>query len=65
MEHHMKMTLITLALVSLALAGCVIDPGGGYGDRGYGDRGYGDHSWHNSNQAEYHAQHGQQDYWSH
>jgi hypothetical protein len=70
MERHMKMTLITLALLSLSLAGCVIDPGHGYGDRGYGGRGYGDHGYsdrggHNNDRAEYNAEQGQQGNWSH
>ena len=34
----MKRTLITLLLLSLALTGCVIGPGRGYGDHGGGDR---------------------------
>ena len=52
----MKATLITLLLVSLALTGCVLGPGGGYGNRYYGDRGWGDRD-----HAEYHAEHGQDD----
>jgi len=32
----MKTTLITLLLLSLALTGCVIEPGGGYHERGWG-----------------------------
>lgn len=37
--------LITLLVLSLTLAGCVLEPGGGYGNRGYGDRGYSDRGW--------------------
>jgi hypothetical protein len=39
----MKKTLVTLLLFSLALAGCVIEPGGGYDHRGWDDHG---HGWH-------------------
>ena len=36
----MKKTLLTLLLLSLALTGCVIEPGGGHGYyRGDGERG--------------------------
>ena len=49
----MKTALITLALLSLFLAGCVIDPNGGYGDRGHGNVG-----WNNGDHGEYHAEHG-------
>jgi hypothetical protein len=31
----MRITLATLLLLSLALAGCVVEPGGGYRDHGY------------------------------
>jgi hypothetical protein len=60
---------MTLALLSLALAGCVVEPGRGYGDRGYGDRGYGgrgygDYRWHNGDRAEYRPVYGQQGYWN-
>jgi len=42
----MRMTLLTLLLLSLALTGCIVEPGGGYGNRGYG---YGGHpEWHAS-----------------
>ncbi len=51
----MKAILITLALVSFTLAGCVIDPGRGYGDGGRNDGGHG----------EYHAEHAQQGDWNH
>ena len=54
----MKATLFTLLLVSLALTGCVFDPGGGYGNRYYGDRG-----WADRDHAEYHAEHGPYDNW--
>jgi hypothetical protein len=38
----MKITLMTLLLFSLALTGCVVEPGGGYyGGHGYGDGGHG------------------------
>jgi hypothetical protein len=32
MEPEMKKTLLTLLLLSLALTGCVVEPGGGYRD---------------------------------
>ncbi len=35
----MKPALVTLLLLSLALTGCIVESGGGYGSRGYGDRG--------------------------
>ncbi len=41
----MTITLIRLLLLSLALTGCIVEPGGGYRDRGYGDGGH----------AEFHA----------
>ena len=41
----MKYTLITLLLLSLALAGCIVEPYGGYGPHG-GDYGQGDHGPH-------------------
>jgi hypothetical protein len=56
-ETHMKSFLLMLALLSLALTGCVYYPNGGYQDRGYGDRG-----WNNGGHAEYHAERG---YWDH
>jgi hypothetical protein len=59
MEDKMKATLFTLLLVSLALTGCVFDPGGGYGNRYYGDRG-----WADRDHAEYHAEHRPYDNWS-
>jgi len=37
----MKATLVALLLFSLALAGCVVEPGGGYDHRGWG--GWGGH----------------------
>jgi hypothetical protein len=43
MENQMKTTLIALALLSFMLAGCVIEPGRGYGDRGWNN---GDHAEH-------------------
>jgi len=54
MEDHMRTTLVTLLLLSLALTGCVVDPYGGYGNRGYGSQGWGDRD-----RGEYHADHGQ------
>jgi hypothetical protein len=39
----MKTTLVALLLFSLALAGCIVEPGGGYDHRGWGDHGNG---WH-------------------
>jgi hypothetical protein len=42
-ENKMKKALLALLLLSLALTGCVYDPGGGYGYHGHGDhenRGY-------------------------
>ena len=51
METHMRSTMITLLLLSLALTGCIIAPGPGYGGPGhyggghagyYGEHGYGD-----------------------
>ena len=50
----MKIALITLAFLSLALAGCVVEPGRGYGDRG----------WDNGGHGEYHAQHAEQGGWT-
>jgi hypothetical protein len=40
LEAQMKTTLITLLLLSLALTGCIIAPGPGYGGPGYGGPGY-------------------------
>jgi hypothetical protein len=41
-ETQMKIKLVALLLLSLALTGCVVEPGGGYyGGRGYGDGGHG------------------------
>ena len=37
----MKTTLMTLLLLSLALTGCVVAPGPGYGGPGYGGVVYG------------------------
>jgi hypothetical protein len=39
--YKMKKTLLTMLLLSLALTGCIVEPGGGYGYRGdgYHDRG--------------------------
>lgn len=51
----MKSILMTMALLSLGLTGCVYYPNGGYQERGYGDRG-----WNNRGHAEYHAERG---YW--
>jgi hypothetical protein len=57
MEVQMKTISIGLALLSLALTGCVYEPYGGYRDRGYGDRG-----WNNGGHAEYHAERGSWDH---
>lgn len=46
----MKPTLVVLLLLSLALTGCIVEPGGGYGNRGDGDRG-----WENQRHAESHG----------
>jgi hypothetical protein len=46
MEDHMKFTLITLMLLSLALTGCIIEPYGDQGDRGGGYYGPADHGPH-------------------
>jgi hypothetical protein len=59
LEEEMKKTLFVLALISLALTGCIVDPG-----RGYGDRGYDNHGWANNGHAEVHADHEQQDNWN-
>jgi hypothetical protein len=45
----MRITLATLLLLSLALTGCIVQPGGGYRDHGYGDGGH----------AEFHAGYGE------
>jgi hypothetical protein len=50
MESHMKTTMIALLLLSLALTGCIIAPGPGYGGPGYygGHAGYyGEHGYGN------------------
>jgi hypothetical protein len=60
MEEQMKKTVITLLLLSLALTGCVVDPGRGYGDHEYDNRG-----WDGHDHAEFHADHGQQGDWNH
>jgi hypothetical protein len=39
----MKTTLVALLLLSLALTGCVVDAGGGYGHRGYDGNGWSGH----------------------
>ena len=49
----MKTTLIALLLLSLALTGCVIEPGGGNRDRGWGGQ---DH-------AAFQADHGEHGNW--
>ena len=59
MEQQMKTTTVTLLLLSLALTGCVVDPGRGYGDRGYGERGWAGHE-----HAEFHADHTQYGNWN-
>jgi hypothetical protein len=38
----MKTILTTLLLLSLALTGCVVEPGGGYRDHGYDNGGHAD-----------------------
>jgi hypothetical protein len=48
MNRKLKTTLVALLLLSLALTGCVVDAGRGYGDRGWGDRG-----WGNPHHSEY------------
>lgn len=45
----MRITLITLLLLSLGLTGCIVEPGGGYHERGYGDGG------HDGGHVEFHA----------
>jgi hypothetical protein len=40
-DRNMKTTLVALLLFSLALAGCIVEPGGGYDHRGCCDRGHG------------------------
>jgi hypothetical protein len=35
MEDHMIKRLVALLLLSLTLAGCIVEPGGGWGDRGH------------------------------
>lgn len=51
MEAKMKSTLITLLLLSLALTGCIVEPGPGYGGPGYYGGGhagyYGEHGYGN------------------
>jgi hypothetical protein len=36
----MKTTMAALLLFCLALTGCVVEPGGSYGDRGWGNGGH-------------------------
>ena len=43
----MPKTLLTL-LLALALTGCIIGPGGGYGDHGRDQHGWGDRDHHQS-----------------
>ncbi len=50
----MTKTFVALLLLSLALTGCVVEPGGGYGDRGYRDGGH----------AEFHAGYGEHAAWN-
>jgi hypothetical protein len=38
----MKTILATLLLLSLALTGCIVEPGGGYRDHGYDNNGHAD-----------------------
>ncbi len=42
----MKNVCLVLLLLSFALTACVIEPGGGYGDRGFHSGGRGDHNEH-------------------
>ncbi len=49
----MKKTLIVLLLLSLGLAACIVEPGGGYRD----------HGWNNGEHAEYHADQGDHGNW--
>jgi hypothetical protein len=39
MEDQMIKRLVALLLLSLTLAGCIVEPGGGWGDRDH-------HDWH-------------------
>lgn len=45
----MRSVLIILLLASVALAGCVLEPRGGYGSRRYDE-----HSWTNRNHQDRH-----------
>ncbi|MDR3536185.1 MAG: hypothetical protein P4L71_06765 [Acetobacteraceae bacterium] len=40
----MKKTLLTMLLLCLALTGCIVDPGYGWGDRGHAE--HHDHDEH-------------------
>ena len=46
----MRKVLVTLLLLSLALTGCIVEPGGGYGGHGWGDR---DHHESHEDQGQY------------
>ena len=54
----MKPTLIALLLLSLTLTGCIVDSGGGYGNREYGNR-----DWRNQGHSEFHGNQEQSRVW--
>jgi hypothetical protein len=44
----MKKSLLVLFVMALAIAGCVVEPGGGYRDHGWNGNGHADHGdWNN------------------
>jgi hypothetical protein len=51
----MTRALVALLLLSLSLAGCIVEPGGDHGDRGWGDRTHYD----------FHGEQGQRGDWGH